>query len=190
MKVNWEQMAREVGSLVVDGRESGGTHYARAALSNLLGNKVIVEAVGYCLELGPGSELARSVLSLIKPPAAMMECYRVFRDSADPVERGCAVSLLRDVADGTALGWLDAMLNDPEPGIQQGGAALLAELVWDGRVEPEEAEPWVVKAEGHDNPDVRRVARQMRRDYRLEEAELRWREQLAADGPDDEEHER
>jgi len=165
-KINWEELATEVGALS-DRGEAGGSEYARKALAAVLGDAEIVSAVHTFISLEPGAELARNVLRLLRPGVAMQECHRVFRSSSEIGERQLAVALLVSAADRTALDWIDEFLDDPDSVIQSWGAKVLLELVFEECVEETEIETLLEKAEHHPNGDVREMARTARREYDL-----------------------
>lgn len=157
MSIDWEAIARHVGALNPSG-ESGGDHLAKAALADLLGEDELRRAVHHYVRRDPGAELVRSVLWLLRPRTAARECYRIFRGSPHLEERRAAVELLRVVGDAAALPWVEELLDDPDPEIQSWGAGLVDQLVWAELVDDDDIEPWIVRAEAHENEQVRRVA--------------------------------
>ena len=80
------------------------------------------------LELG--FELARSVLSLLRPPEAMQECFRLYKEDAEVERRRTAVELLRVVADASVLPWIDDFLDDDDPEVRLWGVGVLDYLVF------------------------------------------------------------
>ncbi|MBL8222675.1 MAG: hypothetical protein JNL62_25780, partial [Bryobacterales bacterium] len=93
MKVDWEQIGRKIGA-VHDSGESGGEQIGREALSEILGVGCIEEAVELYVNGLPGSAVARSVLSIIKPDHAVARCIAIY-ESGCLDRRRAAVELLR-----------------------------------------------------------------------------------------------
>lgn len=172
-QIDWKALALRLGALR-EGGESGGSNYAREALEVLLGEDNLREAVDYYVAGGPGGELARSVLWLIQPWAAMERCYDIYKSGRDVGSRRMAVELLRVVADERALGWVEEFLGDEDAGIQAWGAGVLDQLISSGRVEAGDVEGLILKAESHANPAVREraefIRENMRRVARLDAA--------------------
>ncbi|HEV8578899.1 MAG TPA: hypothetical protein VGX68_07420 [Thermoanaerobaculia bacterium] len=165
IRIDWEDLAREVGSLSEQG-EVGGTAYARRALIAILGDSEILSAVQVFIGAGPGSELVRNVLMFLKPRGAMEECFRIFRESQHAQERHLAMALLASIADRSAVRWLDEFLDDSDAVVQSWAARLLFELILEGEVEEAEVEEWVTKSERHPNHVVQEIAQQIREEYR------------------------
>jgi len=155
--IDWEALARQVGTLT-DSGESGGDQHAKRALVNLLGEEAIQGAVAHYVAGRPGSELARSVLSLLQPAWAMTECYRLYRTSGNPAVRSTAVELLRVVANGDALIWIAGFLADDDPCVQTWGIGVLDQLVWRRHINNDDAEPLLVLAAQHPSAAVREQA--------------------------------
>jgi len=155
--IDWTKIATEVGALV-EGQERGSAALARAALENLIGTKNLRDAVDHYIGFKPGFELVRSVLWEIQPWSAMTYCYEVFQTSPDIEIRRSAIELLRVLADKRVLLWVNEFLDDKDEGIQTWGFGVLDQLLWKELVEPEEAEPLLVRAEQHSNPRVRENA--------------------------------
>jgi hypothetical protein len=155
--IDWERLAQRLGSLHSDG-ESGGSDLARKALEEILGSSVWRNAVDHYVADKPGYELARSVLWLIHPWAAMERCYEIYRTSQDTETRRNAVALLRVVADRRALSWVDEFLNDSDPGVQNWGAGMVDQLLWSELVEPEECQELLEKMKQHPNEHLRETA--------------------------------
>ncbi|MEM9072780.1 MAG: hypothetical protein AAGE52_30015 [Myxococcota bacterium] len=133
--IDWTELARKQGSF-----SSGGISVARKALAAILGEAEIAHAVAHYIKGEPGSEVARSVLSMVRPKAAMAECYRIYREASDPNERTMAVELLRVVADATALPWIHEFLDDANQGVRVWGVGVLDYLVMSDLVDDHEEE--------------------------------------------------
>ncbi|MCB9592186.1 MAG: hypothetical protein H6719_05600 [Sandaracinaceae bacterium] len=157
--IDWTALAVELGTLGERG-ERGGGQVACDALNALLGSEQLRLAVAHYLDLRPGFELVRSVLSLLRPPVAMHECYRVYRESDDIERRRAAVELLRVVADVTTLPWVEEFLDDPDEGIQAWGAGVLDCLVVRDLVDGREhtVRTLVARLESHASWSVRQCA--------------------------------
>ena len=130
--IDWKAIAVQLGTLRAGG-ESSGSEQARKAIELLLGEDNLRESVDYYISGGPGSELARSVLWLIRPWSAMKYCYDIYKSGRDIESRRMAVELLRVVADGRALGWVVEFLEDENEAIQSWGAGVLGQLICSGR---------------------------------------------------------
>lgn len=94
--INWADLAGRLGTLRPP-HESCGTDVARSALILLMGDAAWEEAVDHYVSSQPGSELARSVLRLLKPRVAVERCLSIYREGTLP-ERRSAVELLRVIA--------------------------------------------------------------------------------------------
>lgn len=155
--IDWAALARQLGTLFDTG-ERGGAEEARAALTELLGGTQIEHAVEHCIRMEPGFELARSVLSLLRPAHAMHECHRIYREDPDSERRRSAVALLRVVATREALPWIEGFLSDPDEIIAAWGMGVLDRLVW-SELLLEEDEPSVeallARGDAHDAEAVR-----------------------------------
>ena len=161
--IDWTALARSLGTLTETG-EHGGTNEAQAALIALLGPRQLEHAVDHYVDFRRGCELARSVLWLLRPPAAMEHCMRIYREDPDLERRRAAVELLRVVADARALRWIDDFLSDPDGGIQNWGIGVLDQLVYSDLVAHEgpAVEALLVRAEAHESAYVREQARFIR----------------------------
>jgi hypothetical protein len=155
--IDWEGLARQLGTLDADG-ESGGSDVALRAIELLLGEECLRAAVDHYVARRPGSELARHVLWQLQPWSAMQRCYELSRSGADVDTRCAAVELLRVVADRRALPWVEDFLSDPHPGIQGLGAGVLDQLLWSGRVGPDECADLLRRLGEHPNEKVRETA--------------------------------
>jgi HEAT repeat protein len=157
MKADWEALAREVGSLTNSG-EMGGTSFGKQAIAHVLGDEFFEQAVDYYIRFQPGFELARSVLSLVKPWSGMQHCYKIFQHSDDLDARQSAIELLRIIADRRVLEWIPEFLADPDPSIQAWGIGVVDQLLFSDFLEDDEAQPILAAALHHQNPYVREQA--------------------------------
>ncbi len=158
-EIDWKALAFQLGTLKPEEPgESGGSRYAQQAIELLLGEDNLRKAVDHYVAGEPGFELARSMLRLIRPWSAAERCYELYRSEKEVETRLMAVVLLRDVADERALSWVGEFLEDEDAGIQGWGVGVLEQLLYWGFIEVEDAEPLILKAEGHANIHVREQA--------------------------------
>jgi hypothetical protein len=151
MKIDWQSLAKKLKC-----ENRGGTGYAQQALSEILGDEAIIEAVEYYISGGIGSELARSVLWHIHPKAGIEHCYKIYRNENENIERRrFAVELLRVLADETALKWASEFLSDPDQEIQMWGAGLVDQLLWSHFIEEEDCKDILEIMKEHQNPEVK-----------------------------------
>jgi hypothetical protein len=160
--IDWHRLAKHLGAtgrgVDSDNTERGGTDLARAALESILTREQIVSAVDHYVSLQPGFELARSVLSLLRPWSAMLRCREIFASADELDDRRTAVELLRVIADRRVISWIPEFLADPDPGIQNWGIGILDQLVFAGLVDSDESNLVVDLARAHDNETVRTTA--------------------------------
>lgn len=151
--VDWEDLARTLGSLR-DSGESSGTEMARQAIELMLGEDVMQEAVDHYISGQPGSELARAVLWHIQPWSAMERCYEIFRNGKNLEDRRSAVELLRVVADRRVVQWLTEFFNDPDPAIQQWGVGIVDQLAFSQLIQASEARAILDGIRTTENPQI------------------------------------
>jgi HEAT repeat protein len=161
--IDWTKIAVEAGA-IQEGQESGSSTLAKVALEKLIGEQNLREAVDHYIDLRPGFELTRSILSEIRPWSAMAYCYELYQSSEDIDIRRSAIELLRVIADKRVLPWVKEFLDDPDEGIQAWGFGVLDQLLWREFVQPEDAEPLLIIAEHHPNQRMHEHARFVR-DY-------------------------
>src|SRR5262245_48164111 len=155
--IDWSALANQLGCLTPAG-ETSGNDKARQALETLIGESAIRASVDHYIARASGSELARSVLWLLRPWSAMAYCHDIWRSSASIEARRAAVELLRVVADHRALGWVEHLLADEDEVIQTWGVGVLDQLLWSYLVSPEAAEPLLACAENQATATVRNRA--------------------------------
>jgi hypothetical protein len=155
--IDWKQLAQQLGTLGPNS-ETGGTDVAQQAIAILLGEDELRATVDYYVCGGPGSELARSVLWLLRPWSAMRRCYEIYKSAATVEKRIAAVELLRVVADSRAIPWISEFLADSEPSIQNCGVGVLDQLLWGGGGDEEECAALLEIARNHSSPYVREQA--------------------------------
>lgn len=151
--IDWRDLAQKLGSLHEDG-ESGGSDLGRRALELIVGVDALRNAVDYYIEGKPGSELARSVLSLSKPFSAMERCLEIARSETDIESRRAAVELLRMVADGRGIVWAEEFLRDQDEGVQAWAAGIVDQLLWSNLADPDDCVHLLEKMEKHPNAQV------------------------------------
>jgi hypothetical protein len=155
--VDWHTLAQKLGSLH-EGGESGGSDLGRQALELIVGVDALRSAVDYYIAGGPGSELARSVLALLKPASAMERCLEIARSDADTESRRSAVELLRVIADGRGIAWVAEFLRDEDEGVQVWGAGIVDQLLWSGLADPDDCSELLDAMERHSNTSVQQQA--------------------------------
>jgi HEAT repeat protein len=158
MKVDWEELAKEFGTLTDFGGELGGSDLGTQAIEYLLGAECFEQAVEHYVQCKPGAELARSVLLRLKPWSGMKHCYQIFKHSESLDDRRSAIELLRVVGDRQILAWIPEFLADPDPSIQAWGIGVIDQLLfWDLLFE-EDVQEILELALTHDNQYVREKA--------------------------------
>jgi hypothetical protein len=150
MNIDWPATALKIGS-----GSCGGTEFAQNAISEIMGSEAITGAVEHYITYISGSELARSVLVLLRPKIAMDYCMKIYREDADPERRHASIELLRNVADRRAFGWVPELLSDPDPTIQSWGASMVDQLLFAGFIESEDCGDLLETMKAHPNPAVR-----------------------------------
>ena len=92
-------------------------------------------------------------------------CIEIFRSEHDLQRRQTAVGILCLVVANNQLYIVEELLNDPDPTIQEYGAAILENLV-DSRLRADpNPEPFIALAENHSNEQVREKAATIRREW-------------------------
>ena len=122
--IDWEKLARNIGSICNDCSEHSATSLACQAIEMIMGFDVWRSAVDHYISHKPGYELARSILWHIHPLSGMERCYELYNNSDDIDTRRSAVELLRVVADGRVLPWIPRFLTDSDDSIQLWGPEL------------------------------------------------------------------
>lgn len=158
--IDWDRVHEILGT-----GGSGGTSVARLALELIIGEYRFRDAVDWCVDGGPGADLARSVLEDVRPRSAGERCIEIFRSEHDLQRRQTAVGILCLVVANNQLYIVEELLNDPDPTIQEYGAAILENLV-DSRLRADpNPEPFIALAENHSNEQVREKAATIRREW-------------------------
>jgi len=109
----------------------------------------------------PGSSVARSVLSIVKPDRAVAKCIAIY-ESGCLDRRRAAVELLRSFASRKLLSWVTVFIADPDSGIASWGLSIVDQLVFGEEISPEEAEALILAGEAHGDAHVREAAARVR----------------------------
>jgi hypothetical protein len=157
--INWQELARDLGSLDENGRERAcGSRMAQKALELILGRDFFRQAVDYYITYQPGKELVRQVLWLVQPVSAMDRCYEIYKSDAPQDDRVAAIELLRVVADSRTIPWVGEFLDDHDPSIQHWGVGILDQMLWGGSAQEEQCLGLLEKARQHPSAYVRERA--------------------------------
>ena len=164
-KIDWRGLAETLGTITPSENghsEQGGSQIATQALSHILGDAAIRDSVDFYVAGGPGSEMARSVFWMLRPPAAMQRCREIIRTSADERQAAGATELLRVVADRRVFDWLPELLESSNDDVRAWAFGVIDQLViMTGEVELEEAMPLLRKGLEDRSELVRNQARQV-----------------------------
>jgi len=160
MKVDWEELAEELGTLT-EFAEIGGTSSGISALELILGEEFFQQAVNHHLSCKPGFELARSVLMCIRSWTAMKYCYEIYRSTSDSEEKRSVVDLLRFISDRRILEWIPEFLADPDEGVQNAGINLIDQLLFWRILHDDDVRLILEAALHHSNAYVRKQTKWM-----------------------------
>jgi HEAT repeat protein len=116
----------------------------------------MIGAVEHYITYIDGSELARSVLILLRPKIAMDYCMKVYREDGNSDRRHSAIELLRSIGDRRAFEWVPELLSDPDPTIQTWGAGMVDQLLFAEFIGLDECTPILEIMSANPNPGVRR----------------------------------
>lgn len=158
MKVNWEELARELGTLREFG-EIAGTSPGVQALEQILGEEFFHQAVDFHLSSRPGFELARSVLMCIRSRTAMDYCYRIYKTTTDIEKKRSVVDLLRFISDRRILEWVPEFLANPDEDVQNAGINVIDQLLFWQILHDEDVRSILETALDHSNAYVRKQAK-------------------------------
>ena len=172
--LSWEEIARKVESesgghetiVRVEGTsvsESGGAGLAKKAILILLGNDPVIHAVDSYVARDLGSELARSVLRLLRPTVAMDRCYQIYKSSNDLWTRRWAAELLGGLATSHAVDRMKELLIDKDEHIQLVAASAVTSMILDEFVTEDEALDLVETLEKHPHKLVKQRAVESRK---------------------------
>ena len=163
--IDWRGLAEKIGTITwtEHGRsESGGTGVACDAITDILGDAALREAVDFYVSGQPGNEMARSVLILLKPPAAMERCREIFREPSDKQEAIDAINLLKMVADRRVLEWIPEFMESDIEGVRMWTLGILDQLlIMQEVITPEEAMPYFRQALADSSNSVRAQAQEI-----------------------------
>ena len=148
--VDWRALADKLGTITWSehGRsESGGTQVACDAITEILGDELLRDAVDFHVSCEPGGEVARSVLILLKPPAAMERCREIFRSPIDDQQAADAIGLLKMVADRRVLEWIPEFMVSENEGVRTCTLGIIDQLlIMEESITSEEAFPFFKQA--------------------------------------------
>jgi HEAT repeat protein len=159
--IDWEGLAKSCGTLQDHG-EIGGDRIGREAIAQILGEDALTSAVDHYVHHRRGSELARSVLEVLRPAVAIRRCIEIYAAQGPIETRRSAVELLSSLGGRQELVAVKRFLEDPDDDIQAWGAKLLKRLVFAKSVTAEEAEDYMRCGEGLEHPLVRRAMSRIR----------------------------
>ncbi len=147
--VDWAELASRLGCGC-----SGSSDLGKQALSEILGEPLIKEAIDYYIGGGMGTELARSALTHINPRSGMDYCYSIYKNNPDIDRRRMAVNLLTALSDKSALKWVPEFLNDPDESIQNWGAGIVDQLLFKEFIDEEDCVDELAMMDTHQGPGV------------------------------------
>ena len=127
MITNWERLAKQLGSLLDDGSEVGGSDFAQQTFDEILGDEWIEDAVEHIVSNKRGGELAMNCLRLIHSTKATTYAYRVYKTS-NGVRAAQAVWLIKQLANPISLDWVEEFLDDKNA--INWGVGVLDQLLW------------------------------------------------------------
>ncbi|MEQ8716751.1 MAG: hypothetical protein RIE08_04005 [Acidimicrobiales bacterium] len=156
--VDWGALAAHLGA-----QRTVSSEDARRALSLIVGVDAIRSAVDEYLAHGPGSELARTTLRLLRSPEASEYCMEQYRAAAHSERRLDAVELLRGTCGPEGLSCLEELLRDESDEVAYWAAHIITELAWGGWHDSDEYSDALSSAERHPSERVREVARDARK---------------------------
>ena len=167
--VDWRALAEKLGTISwTDGgrSETGGTKVGCDAIIEILGDTLLRDAVDFYVSGEAGNEVARSVLMLLQPPAAMERCLEIFRAPCDEQEAADAINLLKMVADRRVLDWIPEFMASETVGVRVWTLGILDQLlIMQEAITPEEAVPFFKQALADSDKNVRDQAAQFLDDF-------------------------
>lgn len=146
--IDWGQLAAATG--VSAGGGVSSAHGLRA-LELLVGEENCRAAVDEYVSGTPTAELARSVLSIVRPHCAMAHCVKIALHEPSDQKRGLALELLRVFGDHRVWPHVGKLLTDPSSVVRYWAIALIGELLGRGEISEQEALPLLqVASKDHD----------------------------------------
>lgn len=150
MNIDWRGIADTIGTInwTEHGRsEKGGTQVGIDALIQIIGDAALRDAVDFYVTMQPGFELARSVLLVLRPPAAMERCREIALVSGDEQEAADAANLLQVIADRRVAEWLPELIASKNDGVRAWTVGIIDQLlIMREEVELEEVLPLLCQA--------------------------------------------
>lgn len=135
MKVNWEKIGIEIGSITKSG-ESGGSEFANKAFEQILGEDWIKQAVDKAISTEPGFELAMNCLRHISSEKAAEYAYSIYKTDKEGVNRKMAVWLIKHITVEKSYDWVEEFLNDSD--VMGWGIGVLDQLLWCEKIDYED----------------------------------------------------
>lgn len=165
-EIDWEVVGDALGVIQrTDGgwSGSGGNRVAQRALAHVLGAEVIESTALQAIDRGPGSEVARSVLGLLEPIAAMEVCWRVYLTSDDEDERHDAIVALQSFCTAHALPWLDEVFaRGTHRGARYWACMGVARIAERAELLAEDVDAWIARIAADPDPLVALAAKNVR----------------------------
>lgn len=163
--IDWGTLADTLGAIQTTESgwsERGGTGLACEVLALMIGDDALRDSVDFYVSGQPGHELARSVLWLLGPLAAMERCREIFRQSKDEQEQADAIGLLKVVGDRRVLEWIPEFQASANPMVRNWTVGLIDQLlIMKGAITQDEAMPLLERALSDPDEAVRAQARQV-----------------------------
>ena len=177
--VDWRAIAEKLGTIRATEHgfsELGGTDVACDAIAEILGASLLRDAVDFAVSGGPGAEAARSVLILLKPPAAMERCREIFREPLDAKEASDAIYVLKMISDRRVLEWISEFMASENEAVRLWTLGILDQLlIMQEAITPEEAAPFFKQALADPRSNVRNEALRFLDDFAEEEQVIAMR---------------
>ncbi len=163
--IDWQNLAETLGTITYGKgghQETGGSRVAANALIEILGDAALIDGVDHYVAGRPGAELARSLLSALRPPAAMARCHEIFLTAPDTQDASMAINLLQAIADKRAMPWISDYLASDNVGVRLWAVGILDQLlIMNEEIELDEAMPLIDMALGDGDERVRERAAQL-----------------------------
>lgn len=112
--MDWESLARRLGSLTDDGLEHLDEEICNRLMVELVGIDVLLSAVEQCLQFRPGCEIAEMALRWSRPRECLDLCHGIALNDPDPDRRVQAVRLIVQMATPEIKSWAHELVKYPE----------------------------------------------------------------------------
>ena len=164
-RVDWGGLAEKLGTVTRTESgysETGGSGIAAKLIVEIMGDQVWRDAVDFYVSGKPGAEGARSVLWMLRPPAAMNRCNEIFLTTNDYETASFAICLLQVVADRRVLDWIPQYLASANKGARIWGLGIVDQLlIMNEEITLNEAMPLIETGLIDPDESVQRQARQI-----------------------------